>query len=239
MHRDAFERAGLLGMAEVEGRAVVALRSRCADLDGLGRWEEVADEDWAAAWRAGLDAIRVGPLTITPPWLDHAAADIVIDPGQAFGTGHHETTIGCLTGLTGLAIAGRSVLDVGTGTGVLAIAAHRLGAARVVAVDTDPVAVGVARANVAVNDADVVVRRGSADAVEGVFDVVVANLETTTISSVAPHLVARLAPSGTLLASGVSLERADEAAAALTAAGVRVQRREGTEWLVFEGRRPG
>jgi ribosomal protein L11 methyltransferase len=235
IHRDALERAGLLGMAEVEGRAVISLREHRDDLGVAGRWEEVADEDWSATWRAGLDAVRVGPLVVTPPWLPHDDDAIVIDPGQAFGTGHHETTTGCLAALAALDLAGRSVLDVGTGTGVLAIAADRLGAGRVVAVEIDPVAVAIARQNIALNAAEVEVLHGSASAAAGGFDVVVANLDTATVTALAGDLAQRLAPAGALIASGVSIERAGEAVAALAAAGLAVEASPGTEWVVLRG----
>jgi ribosomal protein L11 methyltransferase len=162
---------------------------------------------------------------------------VVIEPGQAFGTGDHETTAGCLAALCELGVAGRRVLDVGTGTGVLAIVAARLGAAALVAVDLDPLAVAAARANAAVNRVDVEVREGTAGAVTGTFDVVVANLDTDTLRALAPALVGRLAPGGTLIASGVSVERAGEACAAFARVGLRVLDRPGREWVVLTGRR--
>lgn len=238
VHLEALERAGLLGIAEEAGSATAYFPRRVDALPVAGRWEPVEELDWEAHWRRHARAIQVGPVVVTPPWLAHDDDAIVINPGQAFGTGDHETTSGCLAALCELPLVDASVLDVGTGTGVLAIAAARLGASPVVAVDTDPLAVDAARANAAANSVHVDVRAGSADGVDGVFDVVVANLDTDTIIALSDDLVRRLAPGGTLVASGVGIERSHEAVAALDQAGVAVLDRPGREWVVLVGRRP-
>lgn len=249
MHLPALVAAGLLGVAEEDGRAVAYLPERVDGLPVDGEWAVVPDRDWAAGWRRGLTPVTVGAVTVVPPWL--AADDgppggpvqVRIHPGQAFGTGHHETTAGCLAALQELDLRGRSVLDVGTGSGVLAIAAARLGAERVVAVDVDPVAVAAARDNVAANGvgdrvtvAEAAFGTGGGD---GPADVVVANLDTATVVSLADALVAGLARGGTLVVSGVSVERAAEAESALAAAGLPVLARPGREWAVLTGRRSG
>lgn len=241
LHLPALEEAGLLGIVEEDGTATAYFPERVGDLPLAGLWREVPDVDWHAAWRERLEPVRVGPLVITPPWKA-AAGDhvVVIEPGQAFGTGHHETTTGCLAALCELPLAGRRVLDVGTGSGVLAIAAARLGAAEVIAVDTDPVAVAAATANARANGVAVAVRQGSVAAASGErFDAVTANLDTATLVTLAPQLVAALAPGGTLVASGVSIERHSEAVAALAAAGVTALARPGREWVVLSARRAG
>jgi ribosomal protein L11 methyltransferase len=230
--------AGLLGMVEQDGVATAYFPAPVEDLPVEGGWDEVAERDWLAVWREGLDAVTVGALTITPPWIDAGLGAIVIEPGQAFGTGHHETTTGCLAALQELDLDGRAVLDVGTGSGILAIAAARLGAGRVVAIDVDPLAVGAARGNAARNGAAVEVSEGSVEVAPGRFDVLVANLDTTTLSGLAGGLAQRLAPGGTLVASGVSIERQDEALAALDAAGLAALVRPGREWVVLVARRP-
>lgn len=237
VHLPALEAAGLLGIAEEDGRATAYLLERVEGLGVDGNWEPVPDRDWHERWKASIAPVTVGAVTIVPPWLSGGDARIAIEiePGQAFGTGHHETTTGCLAALQELDLAGRSVLDVGTGSGVLAIAAARLGARRVVGVDTDPLAVEAAGVNAARNGVEIAVGHGSVEAAEGVFDVVVANLDTTTLSGLAGALVARIARPGTLVASGVSVERRAEAEAAFAAAGLPVLTRPGREWVVLVG----
>lgn len=189
-----------------------------------GRWEVEPDRDWLAEWRAGLEPITVGRLRVVPSWLhDDAgggsptASTIVLDPGMAFGTGHHPTTRLCLRALQRSDLRGRSVLDVGTGSGILAIAAARLHATRVVAVDTDPDAVAAARGNVRANDVAVEVRRGSVGVADGPSDLVLANLTTGTVIDLADQLVG--AARRTLIVSGIGVARLDEARDALRAAG--------------------
>lgn len=241
IHLPALEAAGLLGLAEEDGRATAYLPERVEGLGVDGSWEPVPDHDWHQRWKASIAPVTVGAVTIVPPWLpapDDAMIVLVIEPGQAFGTGHHETTTGCLAALQELELAGRSVLDVGTGSGVLAIAAARLGASHVVGVDTDPVAVAAATVNADLNGVEIAVGHGSLQAAEGVFDVVVANLDTTTLSGLAGALVARVARPGTLVASGVSVERRAEAEQAFAAAGLPVLTRPGREWVVLVGGTP-
>ncbi len=231
-----------LGMVETEGKTTIYFADRGDGVALPGRWERVPARDWNATWKAGIEAVTVGAITIVPPWLPAPAdAEIVltIEPAQAFGTGHHETTTGCLGALQEVGVSGRSVLDVGTGTGVLALAAARLGASRVVATDTDPVAVATAIHNATANAVDLDVRPGSVDAASGEqFDVVVANLDTGTLVSLANDLAGAVSGGGCLIASGVSIRRQHEAVAALAGAGVAVVTRRGREWVLLLGRRP-
>jgi ribosomal protein L11 methyltransferase len=148
--------------------------------------------DWEHRWRAFHRPLRVGPLWIGPPWERPApdANAVVIDPGRAFGTGGHPTTRLCLRLL--LEAVRGSLLDVGCGSGVLAIAAARLGFAPVIAIDDDPVALSAARRNARTNNASVDLRRG--DALGSVLpqtDVAVANVSWEFAAKLAPRLRAR------------------------------------------------
>jgi len=238
VHLAALQAAGLLGIAEEGGRATVYLPGRVEGLPVDGAWSPVEDRDWLEEWKRGLEPVTVGGITVTPPWRPAGDGAVVINPSHAFGTGHHETTAGCLAALQELDLRGRAVLDAGTGSGVLAIAAVRLGATPVVAVDTDALAVASARDNVAANAVDIDLRVGSLETVRGSFDVVVANLDTDTHAALAAVLVDRLAPGGTLIASGVSVPRTGEGLAAYDRAGLPVVARPGREWVVLVGRRP-
>jgi ribosomal protein L11 methyltransferase len=168
----------------------------------------IDDKDWLESWKADFVPIRIGAFLVRPTWSKAAAADeaieLVLDPGMAFGTGLHPTTQQCLEALSTLPLEGRSVLDVGTGSGILAIAAAKRGASPVVAVDTDALAVDAARANAVANGVAIPVAQGSAADVPGRFDVVVANIVSPVLQRIAPHLAARLAGGGTLLVAGVS-----------------------------------
>ncbi|MDQ3876573.1 MAG: 50S ribosomal protein L11 methyltransferase [Actinomycetota bacterium] len=162
-------------------------------------WSEVSP-DWAERWQQFHRPVRVGPLWLGPPWLAPPAdaLAVVIDPGRAFGTGAHETTRLCLRFL--LELEPGSLLDVGCGSGVLAIAAARLGFAPVLAIDDDPVAVEAASANARANAVDVGVRLADA-ALERLppADRAVANISATAIEHAAPNLEAgRLITAGYL-----------------------------------------
>lgn len=191
------------------------------------------DEAWASAWQQSFPARPVGRrLMVLPPWLDGAAtaaaradADrlaVVIEPGRAFGTGHHGTTEGCLV-LQEEALAaapGASVLDVGTGTGILAIAALRLGAGSVLAIDVDPDAVAATRANAARNGyPGLSVRLAEAGDVTDRFTVVLANLLTHTHLALASHYARLVAPGGHLVLGGMLDGEDDRVAHALSGHG--------------------
>jgi ribosomal protein L11 methyltransferase len=195
----------------------------------------VAEEDWANAWKAHFPVYHVGTrIVIKPSWLDYTARPgeviVELDPGMAFGTGQHPTTQLMLLALEQHLQPGQTVLDLGTGSGILAIAAARLGAAHVLALDTDPVAVAAARENVFRNrlEAVIAVRQGSLD-VSGrttdhdreqvQVDLVLANIIASVIRDLAPGLARALRPGGTLIASGIIAERLDEVIAALRRAG--------------------
>ena len=172
----------------------------------------VADRNWNAAWEASVTPVRVGPFLLCRSDLDvpaeHADATVLrIDPKRSFGSGHHASTRLTLRLLIDAVAPGDTVVDVGIGTGVLAIAACHLGARRVLGVDTEPAAVTNARANAEQNGvADrVTVREGSVEAVppDVAADVVAANITLDTILDLLPAFRTRLAEGGTLLLAGL------------------------------------
>jgi ribosomal protein L11 methyltransferase len=180
---------------------------------------DVADEDWARRSQAGLRAVHVGSLTISPPWdvPPSAAANavVVIDPSMGFGTGHHETTRLCLALMQQIDLNGRDVVDVGTGSGVLAIAAMRLGAASAVALDEDADALANAAENVARNDVAVsLIHTDLASFAGASGDIVTANLTGAVLVRHAAALRRLVAPAGALIVSGFSPGAADEVASA-------------------------
>jgi len=209
---------------------------------------EVDEDDWAHAWKKHYSTFRVGSrIVIRPSWLDYDPSDadvvISIDPGAAFGTGLHPTTRCCLELLERTVRPGDHVLDVGTGSGILALAAVGLGAERVVATDVDPIAVDVARGNACLNQADdrIEVVEGSVDAVlaSEKFDIVVANIVARVILELAPRLVERVRGGGSLIVGGIIDERAAEVEASLEGLGLVAERYAEGNWITFLGRVPG
>jgi ribosomal protein L11 methyltransferase len=206
----------------------------------------IHEEDWAEAWKAHFPVLRVGRrLVIKPTWRRHRAAadDVVLalDPGMAFGTGLHPTTRLCLAAIDDLAdravLDAARVLDVGCGSGILAIAAAKLGAAAVVGVDTDPIAVEATIANAGRNrpGGRIAARIGSLPTREPGFDVVLANLIASLLITLAPLLRDELRSGGTLLASGIFVDRESEVREAFDAVGLAVTLRtaEG-DWVALE-----
>jgi ribosomal protein L11 methyltransferase len=203
--------------------------------------------DWAEAWKAHYRPLRIGRrFVVVPSWtedqVDLGPADLVLrlDPGMAFGTGLHPTTQLCLAELEARVRPGDAVLDVGTGSGILAIGAARLGAGRVVGIDIAPHAVAAASANAETNGVRVDTVTGDlAVLTPGTFDVVVANLLAVTITELAVPLAARVAPGGCLVASGVLDDQSAGVAAALEAAGLTppVVTARG-DWVVLVASRP-
>jgi len=201
----------------------------------------VDDKDWLESWKAEFVPIHIGAFIVRPTWSDPVAGDaveLVLDPGMAFGTGLHPTTQQCLEALSTFPLEGRSVLDVGTGSGILAIAAAKRGASPVVAVDTDTLAVDAARENAVGNGVAIPVGVGSAADVPGRFEVVIANIVSPVLQRIAPHLAARLASGGTLLVAGISAPA--EAATREAFSDVRLEvldRNERDDWIALALRR--
>lgn len=179
----------------------------------------VKSEDWSNSWKANFKTLRVGRrLLIVPSWEEARPLpdDIVLrlDPGMAFGTGGHETTRLCLELLEQImdempTLLSPSVLDLGTGSGILAMAAVQLGAARVCAVDIDPQAVEVAHQNLEANGLAEQVEFSTTplEELNGNFDVILANILAEELVRLAPHLAERLAPGGKLVLSGILAEK--------------------------------
>ncbi len=187
----------------------------------------IEDEDWLEAWKAQFVPLQVGVFVVCPSWSEPPGAGIpvILDPGMAFGTGLHPTTQQCLVALSTLALDGLSVVDVGTGSGILAIAAAKRGASPVVAVDTDRIAVEAARENAARNGVAIPVGEGSAADVPGRFDLVVANIVSPVLQRIAGDLAARLAPRGTLVVAGISAPNEADTRSAFARAGLHVRDR--------------
>src|SRR5437667_324409 len=207
---------------------------------GLGPIGELAvrsvdDEDWLEAWKATVTPIHIGRFLVRPTWSDaqeEGAITIALDPGMAFGTGLHPTTQQCLEAVSYLDLEGLRVLDVGTGSGILAIAAAKRGAREVVGVDTDPLAVRAAKENAEANGVAIDARPGSAADVDGAFDIVLANLVGPVLVEVAPHLRARLQTSGSLVAAGITTQAERDVLSAFVAEGLGVvDRDERSDWV--------
>lgn len=208
----------------------------------------VREADWAEAWKAFFPVQRVGRrLVIRPTWRRHraTAGDVVmaLDPGMAFGTGLHPTTRLCLAGLERLADEGRladaRVLDVGCGSGILAIAALKLGAATAVGVDTDPIAVASTLANARRNGLARRLRatQGSVPTDRSQVDIVLANLSAGVLIPLAAPLRGELRSGGSLLASGILDDREDEVRRAFEGAGLEITARTTDgDWVALEAR---
>lgn len=207
---------------------------------GLAGWHEVAEEDWANNWKQYYDTLRLTErLIVNPSWIDYKAApgEIVIslDPGSAFGTGTHETTAMCAEFLDADSPVGCNVLDLGCGSGILAILTARLGAASVEAIDIDNLAVGVARENCRINQVDVLCHQGELkDAQNGPFDLIIANIIATVIIDLLPEMRAALKPGGRLIISGIIEPKAGEALKAAAANGMRLlEARNRNDWHAY------
>ncbi len=207
----------------------------------------VPNEDWGENWKAFYHSIRAGKkLVIKPSWENYSPMPgesvIEMDPGMAFGSGYHDTTVLCLSLLEDRLRPGSRVIDVGTGSGILAIGAALLGAEDVLAVDIDPDAVRVARQNAEINRvADRIrIREGDLlDHVDEICDVCVANIIADIIGRLAGPLKDHIRPGGLFICSGIILERSGEIRTVLENAGYEIlEERSTEEWTAFCSRRP-
>ncbi|MDO8955811.1 MAG: 50S ribosomal protein L11 methyltransferase [Deltaproteobacteria bacterium] len=204
----------------------------------------IQEEKWAEAWKSNFKPLPISPrIVVKPPWENYPPKKgqiiIEIDPGMAFGTGTHPSTQMCLQTLDKVIPSfpdQPSLLDVGTGSGILAIAARKLGAKRVVAIDLDPVAVESARKNAAVNKIknEIDFRVGSLDSVSLGFDIVVANLLPQELLSVASSLAEKISPGGVAIVSGFLQKQKKEVAEAFAGYNLKVQRTKNSQgWACF------
>jgi ribosomal protein L11 methyltransferase len=210
------------------------------------RVRAVDDAEWAEAWKAHYAPQRIGRIVIVPSWIDQTLrageVAITLDPGMAFGTGIHPTTRACLALLQDVTPMPARALDVGSGSGILALAALRLGAERVDALDTDPLAVEATRANAERNALAerVAVAEGTLPGRPAErYPLILANLVAAVLVELAPRLAAHLEDGGVLLASGIIDPRAAEVTAAMERAGLAViDRRTEGEWVSLRLERP-
>ena len=198
----------------------------------------IEQEDWQNAWKKYYHAMDIGQrLAIVPGWETYDTDRIVItmDPGMAFGTGTHETTSLCLETLDSMVNGGERVLDIGTGSGILAIAALKLGAAEAEGVDIDPMCVRTAGENAARNgvaDRFKVLVGDLSDKASGQYNIITANIVAAAILSLAPHVPVLMAPGARFIASGIIDERRDEVITGLKAAGLEpIEVKEKRGWV--------
>lgn len=210
---------------------------------------ERSEEDWASAWKEHYRPLRASErVVIRPPWFQYEAKPddivLILDPGMAFGTGMHPTTRLSLTQIETNVSSGQSLLDIGTGSGILALAADRLGASPIHAVDIEPMAVRVAATNLALNDASarISLAVGSADwAVKQSmrYDVVVANIIARVLISISADVRAAMRPGGRLLLSGIIEPKEAETRAAFEALDLEfLERNQMEDWISLTYRAP-
>jgi ribosomal protein L11 methyltransferase len=238
--------AGCLGVVEDPGgllayfpdhseidRLIAVISSFSHDLNRAGLPSSFAfmhvhlpDQDWNETWKKNIQPINAGEtLTIIPPWDEPRAGrlNLIIDPGMAFGTGHHETTRTCLSLIEKLSgeVNKDRFLDVGTGTGVLAICAAKLGFGEVCAVDTDPLAIEAITRNMSLNGLNNMlgVEYSVSDA-QGSFDMIAANLISETLIALAPEIAKRLNANGIAILSGMITGQEEEVISAMTGEGL-------------------
>ncbi|MEG0762286.1 MAG: 50S ribosomal protein L11 methyltransferase [Oscillospiraceae bacterium] len=191
---------------------------------------DIKEEDFANGWRKYYHARDIGNrLAIVPSWEEYNTSRIIIrlDPGLAFGTGTHETTSLCLSVLDERVHGGERVLDIGTGSGILAIAALKLGAAQADGVDIDPVCVRTAGENALlnnVNDHFKVLIGDLSDKATGKYDIICANIVANAIIGLSPSIKPLLADNGIFIASGIIKDRAAQVQSAIIASGLTIEK---------------
>ena len=217
------------------------VEKECARIDVEVAWSEkrIENEDWSESWKEHYSVLHYGKrIQVVPDWLEpDYPEDIVIrmEPGMAFGTGEHETTSLCMNWLEELVEKDDTVFDVGTGSGILAMAARALGADRVDAMDYDQVAVMATVKNAAMNNSSIMIYKSDLlkDCV-GEADLIIANIVADVIIRLVPELDAHLKENGRFLCSGVLVTREKDVTQALEEAGYKIlERREDGEWCAI------
>jgi ribosomal protein L11 methyltransferase len=242
---------GTPALPEGRGRAIAHFEERAAAFDaaqamGAEPPVEIAAQDWSIAWRAHHRGLQVGPRSwVHPPWEapPKGVVAVAIDPGMAFGTGSHATTALCLERCDELLaeFPGADVLDVGTGSGVIALLAKKLGARRVAGTENDPVALAAAESGEALNGVSGVewVLCDDPSEVTGEFRIVIANILLNPLVELAPSLAAKVAPGGRLVLSGLLAAQAEVAERACAELGLWPHaRKERDGWVRVELSRP-
>ena len=226
----------------------VRLVAYMADLSPL-KTRELDEEEWQNSWKEHFDVLHVGKrIVIKPTWRDYESTDddvvIALDPGMAFGTGHHPTTRMCLELIEEHVAPGMDVFDLGCGSGILSIAAAKLGAARVTGMEIDSVAVASAHENIHENGLNerIEVLEGTLPnpgIAPASFDLAVANISAKIVIELAAEILRAVRPNGTVIASGILLERQTEVEEALASAGavIRHTRVDG-DWIALVASAP-
>lgn len=244
---------GYLSEANAHEDAIAQIKNSVTQLEAYGfdiepndvTLTDVQEEDWATSWKQYYKPVHVSDqMTIVPTWETYESRDdeviIELDPGMAFGTGTHPTTLMCLQALERTIQPGTSMIDVGTGSGVLSIAAAKLGAYPIEAYDLDGVAVESARQNIALNgasDSITVAQNNLLDGVEAQADIVVGNLLAEIILAFVDQVPRVLKPGGLFISSGIIEGKKDEVEEALIAAGFTIEETlQMDDWVVIMAR---
>jgi ribosomal protein L11 methyltransferase len=235
---------------EVQCRSLEAGLQRLAENAGLRSrvvYSDLCEEDWAESWKAFFWPVKVTPgIVVKPTWRTYEARAgetvIEIDPGMAFGTGTHPTTTLCLRLLETLLRPGAAFLDVGTGSGILMIAAAKLGAGEVRGIDNDPVAVAVAEKNLQLNGFAPPAYRVSGgnlvDGIKGRYDLVTANILLPVILALLERVEGVLAENGVLICSGLLARSRDEVVSRMEKKGLKVETLlTEQDWMAIAARR--